>query len=287
MDKQHKGGTGMGRVETRMYKRKRKRARTLRRVMILLILAAAAVLLWRGGGASFVAERIGLPNATPISDAFDQTPETREVTLPEETWYAIQTGVFSTQEAALQKAEAYSDRGAPGTVVKESEKWRVFIACYGSEQEASSVRARLEQNQKVDTYLYAWICPELRLRLTSKAGLLDVVEAGFTLLNTTAVQLRDTAIALDAAQLTHQEALAEATALKGQMELWEQTARKRFGSTIPDLVQNMLDMTSAWDARFGNLQASEDATALSAALKAEAMGMFDDIATWRRALAEK
>lgn len=275
----------MGRVETRMYKRKKQRAKTYRRVIILFLLGCAALLLWRGRYVPFIAERIGLPTPTPVTSTYDQTVETREVTLAEENWYAIQTGVFSTQEAALQKADDYTERGAPGTVVQEGEKWRVFIACYGTESDASAVRTRLEQNQKVDTYLYAWKCPELRLRLTAKAGQLDAVEAGFTLLTSTASALRDTATALDAAQLTTQEVAAAVDALDGQITLWEDTVRSRFGKAVPDLVKSMQTITGGWSARYDALQAADSATELSASLKEEAMGMYDEIIAWRNALA--
>lgn len=275
----------MGRVETRVYKRRRSRAKAIRRTALLLLLGGAAVLVWRSLPEGFVSERIAQPTTTPVTAAYDQTVETREVTLPAETWYAIQTGVFSTEEAALQKADAYTDRGAPGTVVQEGEKWRVFIACYGTEADASAVRTRLGEKQRVETYLYTWTCPELRLRLTGKAGQLDVVEAGFMLLISTAAALRDTAMEVDAAQFTAGEAAAAVTALDGQIRLWQETARSRFGQSIPPLVQSMLDITEGWSARREALQAAQDATALSAALKAQAMGLYDEICSWRSEVA--
>lgn len=275
----------MGRVETRVYKRRRSRVKAVRRTALLLLLGAAAVLLWRSLPEGFVSERIAQPTSTPVTSAYDQTVETREVTLPAETWYAIQTGVFSTEEAALQKADAYTDRGAPGTVVQEGEKWRVFIACYGSEADASAVRTRLGEKQRVETYLYTWTCPELRLRLTGKAGQLDIVEAGFTLLISTAAALRDTATEVDAAQLTTGEAAAAVTALDGQISLWQETARSRFGQSIPPLVQGMLDVTENWSVRYESLQTAQDATSLSATLKAQAMGLYDEICTWRSEIA--
>lgn len=277
----------MGRVETRIYRQKQRKAKWRRWLLGIAAVMVLVVLLWRGGQAAFVTDYIGLPGPTPLESAFDRTVETREVTLNAETWYAIQTGVFSTQEAAVQKADAYTQRGAPGTVVRQGEKWRVFIACYGTEEEAAAVRTRLESNQKVDTYLYAWECPEVRLRLSGMAGQLDAAEAGFTLLTTTAATLRDTAMELDAAQLTNQEVMASARALDDQIALWEDTVRSRFGKSAPALVEGMMTITGGWDARYAALTAAQDATALSAALKAQAMGMFDDICTWRTALKEQ
>ena len=275
----------MGRVETRMYRRRKRRSKVLRRTVLVLILLLGGVLLWRKYPSALVIERLGSPTATPLTSAYDQTVETREVTLAEENWYAIQTGVFSTEEAARQKADAYTDRGAPGTVVQDGEKWRVFIACYGTEGEASSVRTRLEQNQKVDTYLYTWTCPELRLRLTGKAGQLDAVEAGFTLLMSAAAALRDTATELDAAQLTTQEAAAAVDALDDQISLWEETIRSRFGRNLPDLVQDQLTIAANWEKRVALIAEASTATELSAALKGQAMGLYDEIIAWRRAFA--
>ncbi len=271
----------MGRVEKRMYKRRRRRIRWL--AALAMILAACAVLLLRER--PFISESIGQPAPSPVARAYDATVETREVTLNAETWYAIQTGVYSTPDAAGERAGAFASRGAPGTVIQEGDKWRVFIACYGSEADAASVRTRLGDRQQVDTYLYSWSCPEVRLRLTGQAGQLDVVEAGFTLLPSAAAALRDAAMLLDAGQLTTAEAAAQAEALASQMTLWAKTARERFGHRIPDLVQAMLTLTEGFETCVQAIRSAEkSATTLSAELKGQAMSLYDSIVTWRSAL---
>ena len=150
----------MGRVEKRLYKRKRQRRKCIRQMVFLLLVTAAVLVAWGRMPDHFSAEWIGTPTATPIASAFDRTKQSREIILEEENWYAIQTGVFSTEAAAVQKADAYAQRGAPGTVIQEGEKWRVFIACYKTAEEAAAVRTRLEEKQQVETYLYTWTCPE-------------------------------------------------------------------------------------------------------------------------------
>lgn len=275
----------MGRVETRLYRRKRRHLRKVR-LGVLLLLAVGGVIYALGTDpVEFVTERIDRASIGSLTGEFDRTQETREVTLLEETWYAIQTGIFSTADAAEEKAQAYTSRGAPGVVVQEGEKWRVFIACYGTEGEASTVRTRLQERQEVDTYLYAWRCPELRLRLTGMAGQLDAVEAGFTLFTSTSSALREAAIELDAAQLTYAETLAKVEALQGQISLWEKTIRSRFDGKLPDMVKSMLAVTEGWSARFEVLKGAADATELSAALKAQSMGMYADVIAWRTQLA--
>lgn len=270
----------MGRVERRMYKQRRRRKW---RLFLLILLAAALVLAWKMLPEGFISEHIPMNTKTPIA-SFDQTVETREMTLPAETWYAIQTGVFSSEDAAKQKADAYASRGAPGTIVRDGDKWRVFIACYETEADASSVRTRLESHQRVDTYLYAWKLPEVRLRLTGKAGQLDTVEAGFTLLVSAAATLRDAAIDLDAAQISNAEAASSVQALDDGIALWEETVRSRFGRTAPELLKSMLAITDAWDDRRDAILAASNATDLSSALKAQAMGMYDDLISWRNAM---
>ena len=225
------------------------------------------------------------PSPTPISASFDRNVVTREVCLPEEAWYTIQTGVFSQREAAQEKAAAYADRGAPGTVVEDGGKWRVFIASYGSEADASAVRQRLGEMQRVETYLYPWKCPELRLRLTGMAGQLDVAEAGLTLFGSAAALLRDTATQLDAAQLTAEEAARVIDDLSGQISLWAETTRDRFGRNAPELVQQLLLRADAWVDRAAALKAaSSSAQELSAALKGQGMQMYDEEILLRRAL---
>ena len=258
-----------------MYRRRVRRRRWL---LVFVLLLTAAGVVWAMRSPKLRAEWIASPTATPVTPAYDQTVETREVTLAAETWYAIQTGVFSTKEAAEEKAAAYTDRGAPGTVIEQDGKWRVFIASYGAEAEAFAVRQRLGETQRVETYLYAWECPELRLRLTGMAGQLDVAQAGLTLLLQTAARLRDTAILLDAGQLTVEEAGQVIADVDGQITLWASTARDRFGRQMPELLQQMLALTDDWGTRKKTLtDAAASVTELSAALKGQGMEMYDDM----------
>ena len=220
----------------------------------------------------------------PIAAAYDQTVVSREITLAAETWYAIQTGVFSNEDAAREKAELLTDRGAPGAVVEDGEKWRVFIACYGTETDAASVRQRLGENQRIETYLYRWTCPELQLRLKGMAGQVDVAEAGFTLLLQAARTLRDTASLLDAGELTLTEAQEQITALDGQLTLWRQTAQERFGRNPPSPIKELLALSDAWAQIRGNLENQDSKTALSAQLKLEGIGLFGRMIALRQGM---
>ncbi|MGN0761911.1 MAG: SPOR domain-containing protein, partial [Aristaeellaceae bacterium] len=122
----------------------------LRRLLLFLtaMVVLAGVASHFTGRASITATPLPDPTATPVTAAFDESVTTREVSLPQDVWYAIQTGVYSTREAAEGRVNAYADRGAPGYVAEDDGKWRVFIACYGSKEDASAVRERLTTMQQ-------------------------------------------------------------------------------------------------------------------------------------------
>ena len=266
----------MRRMERRMYRIKRGQA-LARRILLgaaAIVVALGLIGRWKGGN-TLTARPVSDPTATPIASGFDETVETRETTLPGEIWYAIQTGVFSTREAAAEKAVAYKDRGAPGYVTRDGDKWRVFIACYGEKNDANTVRTRLENAQQVETYLFEWACPQVRLRLSGMVGQMDVVEAGLLLRQQTASQLRDDAFRLDGGAITARDERQALESLNGQVSLWADTARSRFARPYPALVEALLSWTDEWKTCYRELSAAfGDPTALSAALKAEAMTLY-------------
>lgn len=269
-----------------MYRIQQGQAMARRVLLGVAAFAVAIGLISRLRGVSgLTAQRINEPTPTPVSFAFDETVETREITLPEETWYAIQTGVFSTREAAGGKADAYTDRGAPGYVAQDGDKWRVFIACYGDKTDATNVRARLNDVQNVETYLYEWVCPRLRLRLSGMVGQMDVVEAGLSLRQQLPRQLRDDASRLDGGAVTVSDERQTLASLDGQVTLWADTARSRFARPYPALIEALLSWADDWQAGYGALlRAADDPTALSAALKARAMALYEGNIAFRRQL---
>lgn len=264
----------MRRMERRMYRRARGQA-MIRRVL----LGAAAIVIIAGlagrrnGAQVMTAQPLSAPTSTPVAAAFDETVETREVTLAAETWYAIQTGVYSTRDAAEAYVNAYADRGAPGYIAQDGGKWRVFIACYGEKSDASTVRERLASAQNVETYLFEWTGEPLRLRLTGMIGQLDVVEAGLSLRRQTASQLRDDAALLDSGNVTAEEERRSIQSLDDQVTLWADTARDRFPRPYPALVDALLAWADDWQAAAAELERTEDPTALSALLKGRAMAL--------------
>ena len=279
----------MGRVEKRMYRRARGQALLRRTLLFLTALIITAGLASRAqSGRGLQAQAVVQPTQTPVAPAFDETAETREITLGQETWYAIQTGIFTSQAAAEEKAGLYAQRGAPGYVAQDGAKWRVFIACYGDKDDASGVRERLSAGQDVETYLHSWVCPALTLRLSGMRGQIDVAEAGLSQGLQQAVRLRDGAALLDCGEWTPGEARALAEELRAQAALWLETARSRFARPYPALMAGLMEAAEEWNGRYQLLDraAQESATALSAEMKLQAMALYDEVCAVRRQLME-
>lgn len=277
----------MGRVEKKMYRRARGQA-LLRRALVagILLLIVLGVAVRRKSLNSLETQHVPAPTPTPVAAAYDETVETREVSLDEVQWYAIQTGIYSTAEAAEEKRDTYAQRGAPGYVNQDGEKWRVYIACYGAKEDASAVRERLSVNQDVETFLHTWVCPEITLRLTGMVGQLDVVEAGLSLMGNAAAALRDNAALLDGSERTLAEVQSVVEAQNDQVRLWRETAMERFTKPYPELVELELQLAEGWDGKYAALHQAEGATALSAAMKLQAMALYDESCALRQALME-
>ncbi|MBR4080177.1 MAG: SPOR domain-containing protein [Clostridia bacterium] len=263
-----------------MYRRAQGQAMLRRAALILtavIVISALAAKLRRGDTLSI--SPLAKPTATPVSMGFDETVVSRDVTFEKLTWYALQTGIFSSQEAADAKALAYADRGAPGYVSPDGDKFRVLIACYDTETDAASVRDRLASAQEVDVYLHRWELPEMSLRLTGMAGQLDVAEAGMQLLRQSAALLRDAAIAMDRGESDPDDALRLLSGLNDQYVLWRRTARQRFVQPYPAMIGALLSLADGWDTQYTDLKgASGSVTALSASLKIHAMEQYAHLA---------
>ena len=276
----------MSRAQRKMYRRGRGQV-LLRRVLLfltaLIVLSGLATRL-RSGGLRM--EPILTPTPTPLAAGFDETVETREVALAAETWYGLQTGLFSTRQAAEEKADDYAARGAPGYVLADGGKFRVLIACYGAQEDASAVRKRLNDQQGMDVYLHTWVNPALAMRLTGMAGQLDVAEAGLTLLSQAAVRLRDGAIRIDRGEDTLAEASQALRDMDAQVQLWRQTVKRRFGTPYPLLVEELLAASDVWDGLFAVMDDAMTLTDLSAAMKTGAMALFDEAVRMRAVLNE-
>ena len=94
----------------RRRRTERKHTRTGGGLATRVMLFFSAVIILAGianrftGGDELTATVLATPSPTPLTAAFDETVEIREITLPAEVWYCLQSGIFSSEAAARERA---------------------------------------------------------------------------------------------------------------------------------------------------------------------------------------
>ena len=256
------------------------------------LLALSALVLLTGlisrftGTDGLTATVLTTASPTPLTVAFDETVESRTLSLDAETWYCLQSGIFSTEAAAREKSAVYQDRGAPGYVVPDGEKFRVLLCAYATREEAQAVRERLASQQNVDTYVYEMTCPDLRLQLTGMRGQLDVLDAAEALLPALARQWRDAALAVDQGQMTLSEVTALAAEQAEQCQVMRSTFVERFTAPLPPLAQQLQALLQEAEASAQRVRtaAERDLTHASAQMIMEALAGHQALKAAREAL---
>ena len=81
-------------------------------------------------------------------------------------------------------------------------------------------------------------------------------------------------------------ARAAVASIGESLTLWARTARERFALPYPPLVEAILTITQDWPTRQSAMAQAKDATALSAAMKQQAMALYDQTGDLRRQLME-
>lgn len=241
------------------------------------------------GGSELTATVVATPSPTPLTAAFDETMETRQLLLEAEGWYCLQSGVFSTLEAAQAKSGAYADRGAPGFVAPDGDKFRVLLSAYGSQEDALRVKDRLSAQQGVETYVHQMIRPALHLQLSGMRGQLDVIDAAAALLPSLARTWRDTALLVDRGELASEELTTLAQENAEQSRVMLRVLEERFLSPAPPLAQQLQRLLSGAEASAGRIgEAAQDSlTTASAQLKMEALALHQALKTaWEAILSE-
>ena len=225
------------------------------------------------GGDELTATVLATPSPTPLTAAFDETVEIREIALPAEVWYCLQSGIFSSEAAAQEKSLAYSDRGAPGFVSPEGGKFRVLLSAYASREDAQRVKEKLAGQQSVETYIYEMVRPALHLQLTGMRGQLDVLDAAAALLPELAQAWRETALTLDQGQTSLTEVQELAAEQQEQCHVMLNVLQERFLSPMPTLAQQLQALLTQAEASARRVQdaVGQGRTAASAQLKMEAL----------------
>lgn len=231
-------------AKRRVYPSERKPARWVSYSLLFL----SAVILFSGvaarSGGDAVIQTVATPSPIPLDAAFDETRETREITLNGSVWYALQLGAFETEEAAGQLAEQFQRRGAAGYIWPD-ERYRVLAAVYPEKEDAQAVRQQLREQHDVESYLFEIDVPAVVLRMTGMRGQIDILEAAFLHAEELIRQMERISETLDRQEITPAEAADELNTLREQVELVALRMEQRFAAprntTVTQLIGLMRD----------------------------------------------
>ena len=221
----------------------------------ILLMASVAIL---SSGLLYKADKLDFSlvpqtTETPFSmnEAFDETPVSLMIDLPESTWHALQLGVFETEEAARKASDVFRGRGAAGYIWMDG-RYRVLASVYPSKADAQLVREQLSERHGIDTYLYTVSCPAVHMRVNGMQGQLEILEAAFEHASGVAVQLYERAVALDRQEISVFETKEYLAGMKTQTDMivlrLEQRFPKPFHPTVRALIECFKDFSSFSEA---------------------------------------
>lgn len=107
-----------------------------------------------------------------------EAPEqvTQEVQFEALDAYLIQFGAYDAADNARIEAARYVARGAAGYLLEDG-KFRVIGAGYESREEAEKVKAQLEKEEGIDSYVYELKAGSVTLRVTATQPQIDALSA--------------------------------------------------------------------------------------------------------------
>ena len=247
-------------AKRRVYPSERKPARWVSYSLLFL----SAVILFSGvaarSGGDAVIQTVATPSPIPLDAAFDETRETREITLNGSVWYALQLGAFETEEAAGQLAEQFQRRGAAGYIWPD-ERYRVLAAVYPEKEDAQAVRQQLREQHDVESYLFEIDVPAVVLRMTGMRGQIDILEAAFLHAEELIRQMERTSETLDRQEITPAEAADELNTLREQVELVALRMEQRFAAPRNTAVTRLIGLMRDY-AAFAREKTGQESNAL-------------------------
>lgn len=249
-----------GKLKIKQYKTRRS-GRGILLFLALIICAGAAVL--------YLYQKGDLPLPLPPSPTLspeETKAEERILSLPAQTWYTLQLGVFEQESSAKALAENFQGRGAAGFIYRK-ESYRVLAAAYESRADAQAVQNQLKAQHGVEAYLMELISPEISLRLTGQKAQLTALSDAYDALNQTAQHLSQLSISLDQRTASDEDIRAALQSRKETIAALESRIRQLFGASPHRAVQPVIDALQQLSRALDTALAAQGSTRLGAGIK--------------------
>jgi len=245
-------------------------------LLALTALVVISGLAFRGDVGGFDLQSIPQQTAVPLEESFDETLTEALVELPEETWYALQVGVFENVESAKQSGQAFQKRGAAGYLWLDG-RYRVLAAAYPAQEEAQQVREQLRDQHNIDSYLYAIEFPSVSMRLKGMKGQIEILQAAFGHANDLARQLQLLAVEMDRQEISADEAVTRLAGLRDQVQIVSLRLAQRFGSPVHETVRALNNCFEDFIQYSESVSADESAVVLGMKMKYQLFATLQQI----------
>ena len=232
-------------------RRRRKRRHIVRRssngggrVFAALLVAGAVIYLVSASAAgTWIAQNVMAPvfqavdgvvagfSSTPAPQPIVQTPDQQitvppsagvdtvaaEVEVPAISCFALQMGVYSSQQNAQIQAADLQKRCAGGYVMEDAGRYRVLAAAYEDEQSLKQVREQL-LTEGMESASYVLSTQGTHLRVSATQEQIDGIKAGFEALYTLQQGIGRAALVFDQQQQTVEDGRAAAKEMLQQIQ---------------------------------------------------------------------
>lgn len=172
----------------------------------------------QGAASTAPAPSLALPSPTqsPQATAAQTVMVTRDIVFPAVSYYAIQTGAFSSDASAKEASEAIKSVGGAGYVLHDT-KYRVLASMYFDAESARAVKESLAKND-VDCYIYSGSLPKLELSVTAPGECINALDNAYGLLFEALEQMTALADDVDSQQKTVSEAIDALSVQKNNLD---------------------------------------------------------------------
>lgn len=188
------------------------------RIILLIAIAGAAVyLVCSSSVGTFISQNLIAPIFSAMSDpeqTYAPTPTFGAidiggsvegvVTLPGLSCYALQMGAYASPDNADLTASAIKAEGGAGYIVFAEERYRVLAAGYGDQEDAASVRERLQSAGR-DCTLFLIESFEEQFLVTSTQDNIAKIDTAFSALYSAISSMEEASIAFDKENMTPEE----------------------------------------------------------------------------------
>ncbi|MBR6186661.1 MAG: SPOR domain-containing protein [Clostridia bacterium] len=235
-----------GKLKTRRYK-----THPLRGIALLLtgiLLGAGAFACFRG---DMALPLIPFERAAAAKNAPEEAPRAETtLTLPAQSWYALQLGAFDEISGAEALAALFQSRGAAGCILKK-DQYLVLAAAYETRSGAQSVQMKLKNQHQVDTVIVEITRPEITFRLSGRKDSLDALRDALDALHEASGHLSGLSLLLDRGEGTRQQALDALRSEKNTVDMLKARLQSLFSQsahpTVSEITRILDDFSRALD----------------------------------------